>query len=111
MQIEVVAALALIPMYNRKGTLLYVEPPYLMSTRTQEHYRPEFYKPEQHIQLLELCKQHKGDCITSSYENELYDTVLAGWEKMTIRTQTNCAHTATECIYINPVSMMQISLF
>ena len=62
-QLECMDALELIPMYNRKGTLLYVDPPYLMSTRTQEHYKHEFYKPEQHVKLLELCKQHKGYCI------------------------------------------------
>lgn len=98
-------------MYNRKGTLLYIDPPYLMSTRTQEHYRHEFYKPEQHIHLLELCKQHKGYCIISSYENELYDTVLEGWEKTRVRVQTNCANTATECLYINPASILQMNLF
>lgn len=110
-QLECMDALELIPLYNRRGTLLYVDPPYLMSVRTQEHYKHEFYKPEQHVKLLELCKQHKGYCIISSYENELYDTVLYGWTKIRKQVQTNCAHTATECLYINPVSKMDINLF
>ena len=56
-------------------------------------------------------KQHKGYCIISSYENELYDTVLDGWTKIRKQVQTNCAHTATECLYINHVSKMDINLF
>ena len=110
-QIECMDALDLIPMYNRPGTLLYVDPPYLLSTRTQKHYECEFADPEEHMKLLDVCKVHRGYCIISSYENELYDKVLDGWEKTKIRTQTNCAQTATECLYINPASILQMRLF
>lgn len=110
-QIECMDALELIPLYNRRGTLMYVDPPYLRNVRTNLHYAHEFATPAEHEKLLNICKQHVGPCIISSYENEMYDKLLAGWEKKTIQTQTNCAKTATECIYINPVCSMEPTLF
>lgn len=110
-QVENMDALELIGMYNRPGTLLYVDPPYLKSTRTQLHYECEFAKPEQHKALLELCRRHKGYCIISSYENDLYNDMLDGWEKRSMRTQTNCAGTAVETIYLNPACTREMSLF
>ena len=110
-QIENMDALELIGMYNRSNTLLYVDPPYLKSTRTQLHYECEFAKPEQHKELLQLCREHKGFCIISSYENDFYNDMLDGWEKRSMRTQTNCAGTAIETLYLNPACTREMSLF
>jgi DNA adenine methylase len=110
-QIECMDALELIPMYNRTNTLLYVDPPYLKSTRTQLHYECEFSTSDQHEQLLQLCQKHTGPCIVSSYENELYNDILVGWSKHSMKTQTNCAGTATEIIYLNPACTREMDLF
>lgn len=110
-QIENMDALELIGMYNRPGTLLYVDPPYLKSTRTQLHYKCEFAKDDEHKQLLDVCKQHKGYCIISSYENDLYNSELAGWEKRSMRVATNAAGSAVEVIYMNHACTREMSLF
>lgn len=110
-QIENMDALELIKLYNRPGTLLYLDPPYLKSTRTQLHYECEFAKPEEHKELLKLCKEHQGYVIVSSYENELYNTELIGWEKRSIRTSTNAAGSAIETVYLSPNITRQMSLW
>lgn len=110
-QIENMNALDLIVMYNRPNTLLYVDPPYLKSTRTQLHYECEFAKPEEHKELLERCKDHKGHVIISTYENELYNTELNGWEKKSIKVATNASGSAVETVYLSPGIMQEISLF
>lgn len=110
-QIECMDALELIPMYNRRNTLLYVDPPYLRSSRTRLHYECEFATPDQHEQLLQLCREHTGPCIVSSYDNELYNEELSGWGKRSMTTQTNCAGTATEVLYLNAACTREINLF
>ena len=110
-QIENMDARELIGMYNRTQTLLYVDPPYLKSTKTQLHYECEFAKPEEHKELLEICKKHKGYLIISSYENDLYNATLAGWEKRSMRTATNAAGSAVETVYLNPACTREMSLF
>lgn len=110
-QIECMDALELIPMYNRDNTLLYIDPPYLRSSRTQLHYECEFAKTDEHMALLQLCREHKGPCIISSYENDLYNEELAGWSKRSITTQTNCAGTAVEVIYLNAACTREMNLF
>lgn len=110
-QIENMDALELVDLYNRENTLLYVDPPYLKSTRTQLHYKHEFSGTEEHEKLLDLCKRHKGHVIISSYENELYNIKLDGWEKRSMRTATNAAGSAVETVYLSPSITRQISLF
>ncbi len=110
-QIENMNALELIEMYKSKNTLLYVDPPYLKSTRSQLHYACEFAKPEEHKELLQLCKKHKGHLILSSYENDLYNNELEGWEKRSRKVATNAAGSAIETLYLSPSISKEISLF
>lgn len=110
-QIENMNALDLIEMYNRQNTLLYVDPPYLKSTRTQMHYKYEFADIEQHKALLQLCKKHKGTVIISSYDNDLYNDELGNWEKRSMRVATNNGGSAEEVVYLSPSITSQVSLF
>jgi DNA adenine methylase len=110
-QIENMNALELIELYNSKNTLLYVDPPYLKSTRSQLHYACEFAKPEEHRELLRLCKLHQGHVVISSYENDLYNTELEGWERRSMRVATNASGSAMEMIYLSPSCTKELSLF
>lgn len=113
-QIENRDAIELIDMYNKKNCLIYADPPYLAKTRTNLHYNCEFAKEEQHQQLLEVLLRHKGPVLISSYSNKLYDEMLVmenGWDKQSIRVQTNAGHTNTECLYLNSICNREISLF
>lgn len=110
-QIESMDALDLIGLYNRPGTLLYVDPPYLRSTRSCTHYKHEFHREQDHVVLLELCRAHRGYCIVSSYANELYDDMLAGWTQRHRQVQINSGASAIETLYLNPACTREISLF
>jgi DNA adenine methylase len=109
-QIEHADALDVIEMYNHRNALLYIDPPYLMETRTQLHYECEFSSRKKHIELLELCRKHKGSLIISSYENDLYNTELDGWEKRSMNVAITRG-TRTETIYLNPACTRKMSLF
>lgn len=110
-QVENMDALKLIPMYNSNDTLIYLDPPYLKSTRVNAHYANEFDTEEQHIKLLELALQHKGSLIISAYPNTLYDEMLTGWEKMSQRVNANVGTSRLEVIYLNNKCSKQINLF
>lgn len=110
-QIENMDARELIPMYNRKTTLLYVDPPYLRRTRTNKHYKCEFCTVKEHKQLLNLCLKHIGPYIISSYDDPLYEDALKGWEKFSKRVQVNCGGTAKEILWLNKQAIQEPSLF
>lgn len=110
-QIENMDARELIPFYNNQDVLLYVDPPYLRGTQTNLHYSCEFSKEQEHQKLLELCRNHKGPCVISCYDNPLYAEELAGWTKKSIQARTTHAHVATESIYMNLVCDKEMNLF
>jgi len=110
-QIENMDARELIPMYNRKTTLIYVDPPYLRRTRTNRHYSCEFCSVEQHRELLELCLKHKGPCIVSGYEDPLYNEMLGEWEKKSMKVATNAGGSATEVVWLNRKANQEQKLF
>jgi len=109
-QIEHADALEIIEMYNHKNALLYIDPPYLIETRTQLHYKCEFSSKEKHVELLRLCSKHRGPCIISSYANDLYDNWLDGWEKRSMNVAVTRG-TRRETIYINPACTREMNLF
>lgn len=78
------------------------------------HYEHEMAKENEHKQLLELILKHKGPVVISSYSNKLYDEILVlehGWDKHSIRVQTNAGHSSIECIYLNSICNREINLF
>ncbi|WP_295356820.1 DNA adenine methylase [uncultured Succiniclasticum sp.] len=110
-QIECMNALELIPMYNSKNTLLYVDPPYLKRDRTNLHYRHEFSSVSEHEQLLELCLQHKGPCIISAYDDPIYEAALSDWDKKCMQVATNAGGSAKEIVFLNPKVTFEQRLF
>lgn len=113
-QIENKNAIELIDMYNRKNCLIYADPPYLKETRSNLHYEYEMGEIDEHKKLLEVLLHHKGPVVVSSYTNKLYDKWLVlenGWDKKTIKVQANAGKSTLECIYLNRMCDIEISLF
>ena len=61
-EIENRDAFELIEKYNRKDCLIYIDPPYLLSTRRQRYYNIEMTEDKEHRELLELLKKAFGPC-------------------------------------------------
>ena len=113
-QIENRDALKLIREYNYPEVLIYADPPYLIQTRTAgKRYKNEM-TTEEHEELLEVLRKHKGPVIISGYKSDLYDRVLAEWVLDTVKTNAMNGKKRFECIWINPVTAeynRQYSLF
>ena len=79
-------ALKIIERYDRPYAFLYLDPPYLLSTRRGNLYKHEM-SDEQHVDLLEAALAYTGKVAISGYANDLYDIMLADWLRIEIPTK------------------------
>lgn len=61
-------------------------------------------KLEDHIELLEILKEHPGPVILSGYNHELYEELLSDWKKEDKVSYAEAGATRTEVLWINPVA-------
>lgn len=117
-QIERKPALQLIEKYDKKSTLLYLDPPYVHHTRYTNWtnaYRFEM-TDDDHRELAELLYTIKGMAIISGYESELYTELFEkeGWQKETTITRDVQNTYKTEAIWLNEAAQRrqkQIAMF
>lgn len=99
-QIDNRPAEELIPRFNHSNVLIYADPPYMLETRHGKQYRCEMDR-QQHENLLEVLKAHKGPVILSGYETELYNDVLRNWIRYYRTSYSQTASRKTEVLYMN----------
>lgn len=99
-QIENLSATEIIRRYNTSDVFMYVDPPYLHGTRKNYLYRYEMDDAE-HIELLKLVTKHPGKVLISGYDNDLYNSMLAGWKKVHKKTQAEAGIQRTETLWMN----------
>jgi len=74
-------ALSVIEKYDSEDTFIYLDPPYVHSTRTSARYECDMVD-EQHTELLNTVLKCKSKILISGYDNELYDILEEnGWNK------------------------------
>lgn len=83
-------ALAIITEFGvRPQVLLYVDPPYLASTRLgSNRYRHEMPHEAEHRDLAETLHACRATVVLSGYPSPLYDDLYADWHHYEIRTRT-----------------------
>lgn len=109
-QIENRPAAELIPRFNYRNVLIYCDPPYMLETRHDKQYRCEM-DAEDHEELLKLLLEHKGPVVISGYETELYNNMLAGWNRYETIAYSNVCSKKREIIWMNfdpPAKQMSI---
>jgi len=73
-------ALEVITEYGRhRNALLYVDPPYLGSTRSSRSYAHEMPHEDQHRDLAAALHECKASVVLSGYASALYDDLFADW--------------------------------
>lgn len=81
-EIECVPALELIARNNRPDVLLYVDPPYVLSTRQRRRLYEHEMSDADHAELLEALDRHSGAVVLSGYPHPLYERRLAQWRRI-----------------------------
>lgn len=109
-QIEKQDALQLLTRYNRPGVLAYVDPPYLLETRSKRLYQHE-YNDNDHVELLELLAKFEGKVILSGYDSQMYNDCLSSWHKFSFTGKAEAGAKRTEVIWCNFEPPTQINLF
>jgi len=99
-QIENLDAIELINRYDTSDVFIYCDPPYLTSTRKSNLYKHEM-TDEQHIELLELLIKHPGKVMVSGYDNDLYNSILVGWNKAQKDTLAENGLKRVETLWMN----------
>ncbi|GGC84403.1 DNA adenine methylase [Enterococcus wangshanyuanii] len=108
-QIENQDALKLLDRYNRPDVLTYVDPPYLLETRSKRLYQHE-YSISDHEELLDLLTKFKGNVILSGYESKMYEKALIDWNKISFGVQAETGAKRTEVLWMNYDPPGQLSL-
>lgn len=100
-QIENRPALDLIKDYDYETVLMYLDPPYVWSTRTgRKQYRHEM-SDQDHIELLETITSSKANVMISGYDCELYDFYLGKWKKVQVAARAQNKKQRVETLWMN----------
>lgn len=109
-QIENRPALDLISEYNRENVCMYIDPPYVLSTRTRKQYTVEM-EDRDHEELLEALDQSKANILLSGYDSDLYNRRLSNWEKVEFSATAEKGLPRTEILWMNFQPKKQLELF
>ena len=107
--------------YDTPATLFYVDPPYVLSSRSSlagrsaatHGYRHELSDGD-HSALIERLRGLEGMVAISGYPTPLYDDALADWRRFERSAMADGARPRTEVLWLNPSAargLAQGSLF
>jgi DNA adenine methylase len=95
--LETQPALDIIERYGRSpNVLLYVDPPYLGSTRVSGGYRHEMKSEAEHRELAAALLNCRASVVLSGYDSPLYLEMYDGWHSTRIETTTGQGGTREE---------------
>lgn len=114
--LESMPALDLIAKYGRHAeVLLYVDPPYLGTTReATTRYRHEMKTPQEHQDLAAALTDCRATVVLSGYHSPLYDDLYDGWhvyEQATLTGNGKGDKARVEVLWANRVLGAQWDLF
>lgn len=112
--LECLPALDIIAIYgSQPDVLLYVDPPYLGSTRQSGGYVHEMRTEDEHRELLAALLEVRAAVVLSGYASPLYEQTLAGWDRHTMAAGTGQSGNwgRTEVLWSNRPLGMQPTLF
>jgi len=89
-----------VPLNAGEKGFCYLDPPYLLETRTSSNRYQFELTHEQHLQLLDKACRIPYMVAISCYDSALYSRKLKGWRKIQFQSQTR-GGTRTETLYMN----------
>lgn len=122
--IEQRPAVEMIPAYDNPDSVLFVDPPYLESTRrglnrTQpKDYAHDTSTPDDHRELADVLRQCVGTVLLCGYPSSLYDDLYGDWHRVqrevrqpAANREGRAAQNATEVLWSNRPLGAQLDLF
>lgn len=99
-QIECMPAIDLIRRFDYENVFMYVDPPYVLSTRADKQYKHEMADKD-HMELLDVLLDSKAKIMLSGYAHPLYDEKLKEWKRIELKNQSTSGKVTTEIIWMN----------
>jgi DNA adenine methylase len=86
-----------------RGTLFYLDPPYVLDTRSKKSMYGVEWSDSDHAKFIEMAQNLQGFCIISGYACELYEPLeRAGWHREDKKVVNNSGGTRTESLWLCP---------
>ena len=105
-------AISVINQFDRHDVLFYVDPPYVLSTRTDERADYEFeMTDQQHRDLAEVLHQCQGMVVLSGYPSPLYDELYGDWNQVSKTSNADGAAKRNEVLWLKPNAVVQPTLY
>lgn len=99
-QIENRPALEVIERFNYENVFMYLDPPYLLDTRTAKQYKCEMRDAE-HEELLATLLHSRAKIMVSGYASEMYDDMLKKWCRKELVSYAEMGQKRTEIVWMN----------
>ncbi|VBA46749.1 DNA adenine methylase [Mycobacterium pseudokansasii] len=95
-------AIEVIKRHAGADCLIYADPPYVHSSRTQTMYGFEMTDAE-HVELLETLRAHPGPVVLSAYATDLYADMLSDWATHELKPpKVEKGAARTEVLWVKP---------
>ena len=107
-QIENRPALEVIKRFDYENVFMYIDPPYLLGSRTGKQYKHEMTDKD-HVELLETLLQSKAKIMISGYESDIYNDYLKKWNKRNFKSCAEHGKPRTEVVWMNYEIEQQLS--
>ena len=99
-QIEHRPALEVIQRFDNPAVFMYLDPPYLLGTRSHKQYRHEMEDAD-HEELLEAVRQSHAKVMISGYESDMYNSYLQVWHKECFKSCADGGRARQEVVWMN----------
>lgn len=107
-QIENRPALEVIERFNYTQVFMYLDPPYVLGTRSGKQYMHEMTDAE-HEELLQMILQSRAKIMISGYETDMYNDYLSGWEKRQFSSCAEHGKPRIETVWMNYKADLQMN--
>ena len=89
--------------HDSPDTLHYVDPPYMLATRSDKghDYKHEL-DDDAHEELLNYLNNTSGMVVLSGYRSPMYDDMLSTWTRIDKQTHADGAKDRTESLWLSP---------
>lgn len=108
-QTECRPALEVIRRFDYSDVFMYIDPPYLLGTRSAKQYRHEMTDADQE-ELLNIILQSKAKIMISGYESDMYNDYLQGWHKEHFASCAEHGKPRQETVWMNYEYHAQMTL-
>ncbi len=102
-QIENAPALEVIRRYDTPGTVFYLDPPYVHSSRGDTSAYENEMSDEEHVELAQVLSSIRGRAVLSGYRTSLYDRIYKDWRRIDapVRNANSVRKPRQESLWVN----------